>query len=285
LVLRLKITSVFTVGWKGRDMCIIKKGAVNRCGFCVVICMLALVLSVTSVSCRPGGDEGQFQWAVHDMERPRPAIVTPARQDGQPPANAVVLFDGTGLSRWVSAKDGGAAKWRVTNGYMEVVKKTGDIRTKRSFGSCRLHIEWATPAAVAGIGQQRGNSGVFLMDNYEVQVLDSYNNITYADGQAASLYGQYPPLVNASRGPGQWQSYDIIFHRPKFAKSGKVVRKGRITVLHNGVVVQDNVQILGPTKHKVRTKYVPHEDRLPIRLQDHGDPVRYRNIWLVELPE
>ncbi len=267
------------------EMCIIRKGAEGRCSPGVVICMLALVLSLTSVSCRLASDEGQFQWAVHDMERPQPAIVTPSRQDGQPPSHAAVLFDGTGLSHWVSAKDGGASKWRVANRYMEVVKKSGDIRTKRSFGNCRLHIEWATPAAVAGSGQHRGNSGVFLMDNYEVQVLDSYNDITYADGQAGSVYGQYPPLVNVCRGPGQWQSYDIIFHRPKFAKSGKVVRKGRITVLHNGVVVQDNVQILGPTKHKVRTKYVPHADRLPIRLQNHGDPVRYRNIWLVELPE
>jgi len=277
--------SVFTASWKGRDMGILKKVALNRCGKGLFICMLALVLSGTSVSCRPAGAEEQFRWAVHDMNRPQPAIVVPGQQCGQPPSNAVVLFDGTGLSSWVSAKDGSAAKWQVANGYMEVVKKTGDIRTKESFGSCQLHLEWATPAIVAGNSQQRGNSGVFIMDNYEVQVLDSYDNITYADGHAASLYGQYPPLVNASRGPGQWQSCDIIFHRPWFAKNGKVVRKGRITVLHNGVVVQDNVQILGPTKHKVRTKYVPHADRLPIRLQDHGNPVRYRNIWLAELPD
>lgn len=243
--------------------------------------VFGVVLCLCVFSC---GGTRQFQWAVHDMNRPHPRIVTPGQMCGQPPSNAVVLFDGSSLSKWACGEDGGPAKWRVENGYIEVVKETGNIRTKQGFGNCHLHIEWATPVKVTGSSQHRGNSGVFLMSKYEVQVLDSYNNKTYPDGQAASIYGQYPPLVNVSRAPGQWQSYDIIFRRPKFNKAGKVVEPARVTVLHNGVVVQENVEILGSTSHKTRAKYHRHEDKLPIVLQDHGDPVRYRNIWLVELP-
>lgn len=227
----------------------------------------------------------QFCWEVHDMNRPQPTIVTPGQEGGQPPSNAIVLFDGSDLSKWACGKDGGPAKWKVKNGYFEVVKKTGNIRTKQPFGDCHLHIEWATPEKVTGSSQHRGNSGVFLMSRYEVQVLDSYNNKTYADGQAAAIYGQYPPLVNVSRKPGQWQSYDIIFRRPIFNKAGKVVQPARVTVLHNGVVVQENMEILGSTSHKKRAKYHRHENKVPIVLQDHGDPVRYRNIWLVELSQ
>ena len=226
----------------------------------------------------------KYRWAVHDIRRPQPPVVTPSQQPGQPPSHAIVIFDGKDLSQWESAKDGGPAKWKVENGYMEVVKKTGDIVTKDSFGSCHLHIEWATPSQDTGGSQEGSNSGVYLMDNYEVQVLNSYKNKTYADGQAAAIYGQSPPMVNASRPPGQWQSYDIIFHRPIF-KGNKVARPATITVLHNGVLVQDNFQIEGATVWKKRAKYAPHADKLPVKLQDHGYPVRYRNIWLVELPE
>jgi hypothetical protein len=176
---------------------------------------------------------------------------------------------------------------RANRGYMEVVKKTGDIRTKKAFGNCQLHIEWATPGKVSTkeIGQKRGNSGVFFMGIYELQILDSYENETYADGQAASIYGQYPPLVNACREPGQWQSYDVSFLRPIFNKKGKCIRPARITVFHNGVVVQNNVEIKGSTAHKKKAKYSPHADKLPLGLQDHNNPMRFRNIWIRELPE
>jgi len=248
---------------------------------------ICVVLLSAQLGCTMSGsaEQDQYRWAVHDMNRPQPPIVAPARQSGQPPSNAIVLFDGKDLSQWVSGKGGGLAKWKVENGYMEVVKKSGSIRTKQAFGGCQLHVEWASPAKPSGSGQNRGNSGIYLMSRYEVQILDSYNNKTYPDGQAASLYGQYPPLVNACRKPGEWQSYDIIFHRPKFDKDGRVICPARLTMLHNGIVVQDNVKILGATAHKRRPRYHLHGDKLPITLQDHGDPVRYRNIWLVELPE
>jgi len=224
---------------------------------------------------------GLEKWAIHDMNRPLPPVVDPGPA-GPPvpaPSDAVVLFDGKDLSLWENAK-GGPAGWKVENGYMEVVAKTGSIRTKKGFGNCQLHIEWAAPALVSGEGQERGNSGVFLMDTYEVQVLDSFNNRTYADGQAAAIYGQYPPLVNASRGPGEWQTYDIIFHGPRFDADGKLVEPARMTVFHNGVLVHDNVELTGPTAHKARPPYRAHADKLPLSLQDHGNPVRYRNIWL-----
>jgi hypothetical protein len=225
---------------------------------------------------------------VHDKDRPQPRVILPgtaSTQDkaGQTPSDAIVLFHGDDLSHWESTK-GGPATWKVENGYMEIARKTGSIRTKRGFGDCQLHIEWAAPGVVKGKGQGRGNSGVYLMSKYEVQVLDSYDNTTYPDGQAASVYGQNPPMVNACRGPGRWQSYDIIFRRP-ILDGKKLVRPAIVTVLHNGVLVQDHWIIEGSTAHKARAKYSPHEDKLPITLQNHGDPVRYRNIWIRELPE
>jgi len=247
------------------------------------VCIM-LISAQSGCTANESAEKSHDIWAVHDMNRPQPPIVTPAEQPGQPPSNAVVLFDGKNLSQWLCQKDGGPAKWKVENGYMEVVGGTGNICTKQPFGNCQLHIEWAAPEQVKGSSQGRGNSGIFLMNNYEVQVLDSYENVTYPDGQAAALYGQYPPLFNACRKPGQWQSYDIIFHRPQFGKDGKVISPGRITILHNGVVVQDNVDIQGTTAHKKRAEYHQHPDKLPIALQDHGNPVRYRNIWLIELP-
>jgi hypothetical protein len=221
------------------------------------------------------------KWAVHDLNRPLPPVVDPGPAGPPVPASsdAVVLFDGKDLSQWQDAK-GGPAKWKVKSGYMEVVAKTGAIRTKQGFGDCQVHVEWAVPAVAVGESQERGNSGVFLMDIYEVQVLDCYDNKTYADGSAASLYGQYPPLVNACRKPGEWQTYDIIFHRPRFDAAGKAVSPARFTVVHNGVLVQDNVELTGPTAHKARPPYAAHGDKLPLSLQDHSNPVRFRNIWL-----
>ena len=246
--------------------------------------VLPCLLAAPVMKGNPSGETQNSElekWAIHDMNRPLPPVVNPGPA-GPPvpaPSDAVVLFDGKDLSLWENAK-GGPAGWKVENGYMEVVAKTGSIRTKKGFGNCQLHIEWAAPALVSGEGQERGNSGVFLMDTYEVQVLDSFNNRTYADGQAAAIYGQYPPLVNASRGPGEWQTYDIIFHGPRFDADGKLVEPARMTVFHNGVLVHDNVELTGPTAHKARPPYRAHADKLPLSLQDHGNPVRYRNIWL-----
>ncbi len=226
----------------------------------------------------------QDQWSIHDPERPLPPVVDPgpAGPPGPVPGDALVLFDGKDLSQWTDAK-GGEATWKVENGCLEVTAKTGSIRTAREFGDCQLHVEWMAPLPVAGTGQGRGNSGVFLMNFYEIQVLDSYDNATYADGMAAAIYGQYPPEVNASRPPGEWQSYDIVFHRPRFDPEGKVLAPARMTVFHNGILVHDNAELMGPTSHKVRLPYSAHADRLPISLQDHGNPVRYRNIWIRDL--
>ena len=228
------------------------------------------------------------RWLIHDVNRPAPPVITPGIAStpdaaGKAPSDAVVLFDGTDLSQWTDTK-GNPTKWIMGDGYMECVKGSGYIQSKRKFGSCQLHVEFATPAMVRGSSQERGNSGVFLM-NYEVQVLDSYDNKTYPDGQCAALYGRAVPLVNACRGPGEWQSYDIIFHRPIF-KGKKVVRKPTFTVFHNGVLVQDHVELTGGTGWKgphAISDFEPHEDKMPVMLQDHGNPVRYRNIWVREL--
>ncbi|MGB8495235.1 MAG: DUF1080 domain-containing protein [Candidatus Acidiferrum sp.] len=227
------------------------------------------------------------RWKIHDPHRPLPPVVDPGTAStpdvpGRAPSDAVVLFDGKDLSKW-SHKDGSAAKWKVANGYAEVVAKTGYIYTRQAFGDCQLHVEFAEPMPAKGADQERGNSGVFLMGLYEIQVLDSYENKTYADGQAAAVYGQYPPLVNAARPPGQWQSYDIVFHGPRFDASGKLLRPARVSVFHNGVLVQDNVEPSGPTEYGERPPYKPTPDKLPLALQDHGDPVRFRNIWIREL--
>jgi len=227
------------------------------------------------------------RWKQHDLSRPLPPIVEPGTvstpaQPGRPPSDAIVLFDGKDLSQW-SAMDGGPAPWVVRDGAMESVKGAGYLRTLRNFGDCQLHVEWAAPAKVEGEGQARGNSGVFLMTKYEVQVLDSYQNPTYADGCAASVYGQYPPLVNACRPPGQWQTYDIVFLRPRFDRQGRLVSPARLTVFHNGVLAQNQVELTGPTDWMNRPAYQAHPDKLPLALQDHGNPVRFRNLWVREL--
>jgi 3-keto-disaccharide hydrolase len=241
--------------------------------------LLSLPLLLIAVSDAPAQD-----WPIHSTERPQPRVVDPgpAQPPVKPPSDAVVLFDGRDLSRWRS-ENGGPARWKAENGYIEVGGRSGSLVSADSFGDVQLHIEWATPQQVRGEGQDRGNSGVFLMGRYEVQVLDSHGNTTYPDGQAAALYGQFPPLVNASRPPGEWQSYDIIFRAPRFDAAGKLTRAARITVLHNNVLVQDNVELMGPTAHRARPPYQAHAARLPISLQDHGSSVRYRNIWLRQL--
>ena len=228
-------------------------------------------------------------WPIHSLTRPQPPVVDPgsSHAPAPPPSDAVVLFDGKSLSAWraVDSVRDRPAGWKVENGYMEVAAGAGNITTRQGFGDVQLHIEWAAPAVVLGEGQERGNSGVFLMGRYELQVLDSYRNTTYPDGQAGAIYGQYPPLVNASRPPGDWQTYDIVFHRPRFGANGTLVQPARMTVMHNGVLVQDESVLTGPTGHHVRPPYALHPDRLPLELQDHGNPVRYRNIWVRELVE
>jgi len=232
---------------------------------------------------------------VHETDpekQPQPEVVEPKPYDAEAakaPEGAIVLFDGTEatMKNW-TATNGGPTKWKLVDGALESVKGAGYIQTKESFGSCRLHIEFATPSEVKGNGQGRGNSGVFLQGQYEVQVLDSYENTTYPDGQCGALYGRSKPLVNASRKPGEWQTYDITYHRPLFDADGNVTRKAKFHVIHNGHVIQDNVELSGGTgwrgPHSI-SEYQKHGDAGPIKIQDHGNPVRFRNIWLVPIED
>jgi hypothetical protein len=247
-------------------------------GPAAILLLLGLVIIVCSQTIP------KMTWAIHDPNRPLPPVVDPgpAGLPAPVPSDAVVLFDGKDLTSWTDAK-GNPAKWNVENGFLEVVAKTGSIQTKQGFGDCQLHVEWAAPLEVKGESQERGNSGVFLMNIYEVQVLDGYHNTTYADGTTAAIYGQYPPFVNACRKPGEWQTYDIVFHAPRFDQEKKLVRPATMTVFHNGILVHDNAVLTGPTAHMIRPPYLAHADKLPISLQDHGCPVRYRNIWIREL--
>jgi 3-keto-disaccharide hydrolase len=252
----------------------------------VVAAFAALLLAGSE---RLSGQTIDPRYPIHDRSRPLPPVVDPGTsstptQVGRPPSDAVVLFDGRDLSKW-RMQDGSPARWKLADGYFEVVPKTGQLYTREAFGDCQLHVEFAEPDPPRGEDQDRGNSGVFLHDLYEVQVLDSYRNQTYADGQAAAIYGQFPPLVNASRPPGEWQTYDIVFHGPRFDATGKLTRRARMTVLHNGVLVQDEVELSGPTAHKRRPPYVAGPEKRPLSLQDHDHPVRYRNIWIRELSD
>jgi hypothetical protein len=217
------------------------------------------------------------KWHVHDGNRPQPPIVTPGVAGG-PPSDGVVLFDARGdLSGWVGMDDQ-PAKWKVEGGIMEVVPGTGNIKTREPFGDCQLHLELAEPSVVKGESQGRGNSGVFMMALYEIQVLDCYQNPTYPDGTSTAIYGQFPPLVNACLPPGEWQTYDIIWETARFDGS-KLVKPAFVTVLHNGLVTHHRTELLGVTSHRVLTTYEPHDPVGPLMLQDHGDLVRFRNIW------
>ena len=214
---------------------------------------------------------------IHDTSRPLPAIVSPKSLESlsdssKPPQNAIVLFDGTNLDQW----QGGA--WQIADGSLETTK--GDLMTKQSFGDCQLHVEWCVPDA-----DSHGNSGIYLMNLYEIQIYNSYNNraAIYADGQAAAVYGQYPPLVNACREPGQWEVFDITFHGPHFDDAGQLTKPATVSLLHNGILVQDGVPLTGPTLHTQRPPYTKHAGRLPFHLQHHGDRLQFRNIWIVEL--
>jgi len=239
-----------------------------------------------------------------EVWEPKPKVVTPGELPGAPPSDAVVLFDGSDTDEWqkpqfngesLSArgvasglssyieKDSEAIEWKVKKGELEVKPRTGAIESKRKFGSCQLHIEWLSPVDQGKTGQGYSNSGIFFMSLYELQVLNSYKNETYSNGQAGSIYKQHPPLVNASKPPGEWQIYDIIFTAPTFDEIGNLVSPASVTAFHNGVLIQNNVTLKGPTVYIGPAHYSPHPEKLPLRLQDHGDKVRYRNIWIREL--
>lgn len=254
-------------------------------------CSLLLIASAVALTAQDhtlGYDNTPFlpggKWRVHDIDRPHPPVVTPGATNSAPPSDAIVLFDGKDLSKWVTFGHGQptAPKWKVQDGYAEVVDHTGSINTKEKFGDVQLHVEWASPAVVKETSQNRGNSGVIFMGRYEIQVLDSYKNPTYADGQAAAIYGQYPPLVNASKKPGEWQTYDIVFEAPRF-EGEKLVRPAYATVFQNGVLVQNHEQLFGDTPHAKLGTYKPHGPEESLQLQNHHSAVRYRNIWIRKL--
>jgi len=220
------------------------------------------------------------QWHVHDPNRAQPVIVTPGTTfsaQATPPSDAIVLFNGTDLSGWTDLK-GQPAPWEIVDGAM--VAKKSDIRTKQEFGDIQLHVEFCEPVPAVDSGQGRGNSGVFFMGKFELQVLDCYGSKTYPDGQTAALYGQHPPLVNACRPPGEWQTYDAVFTAPRFTDSGDLKSPAWITVFHNGVVVQNHQAYLGPTGHKIFPKYAPMPATGPLALQFHNNPTKFRNIWV-----
>lgn len=257
-------------------------------GYGAMRLFLTVVLAGGLAGAWVGDQTMSAHWKQHDMSRPKPPAVEPA---GAPPAapapvpkDALVLFDGSNLDAW-ETPEGGRPGWAVKDGHMEIVPGTGMIQTKAKFGDVQLHVEWAAPDPPHGVGQDRGNSGIFLMGQFELQVLDSYKSDTYADGVAGAIYGQYPPLFNAARPPGQWQVYDIAFHRPRFDAAGKLLEPARLTVFLNGILVQNNEAPWGGTSWLEPYPYDPSIDRGPIQLQDHSHPVRFRNIWVRDLPE
>jgi len=244
--------------------------------FSILLILLCFAVNITAQ---------QSRWKPEHTEywNNQPPVVTPG-EGAKPPSDAIVLFDGKDLSAW-QQPDGGEARWKVENGFFTVVGGTGTIQTKRVFGSCQLHIEWRSPAEVSPnkTGQGRGNSGIFLQSTYELQVLDGYNNPTYSNGGAGSIYKQTPPMVNACRKPGEWQVYDIIYTAPEFCGTkGEVISPARITVIHNGILIHNNTIIKGHTPYTGLPSYKPH-GRLPLSLQDHSDPVSFRNIWIRDL--
>lgn len=228
-------------------------------------------------------DQPQLPPEATEFYEPVPPKVTAEEAFIQPPSDAIVLFDGTDLSSWKSEKEGTEATWTVENGILTVNPGTGGIKTRENFGDMQLHIEWRSPSEIESQGQGRGNSGVYIMNKYEVQILDSYENETYTNGQAASVYKQSPPLVNATKPPGEWNSYDIIFTAPRFDENGMVKSRAKLTVLHNGVLVQNNYDLRGPTEYIGIPNYTEHEEKLPLHLQDHGNRVSFRNIWVRKL--
>ena len=229
----------------------------------------------------PGG-----KWRVHDPDRPYPEVVTPGAVPGAAPSDAIVLFDGTSLDAWQPQ----ATPWPIKDGVATSTPRAsgeGDngLTSKESFGDVQFHLEFRSPNPPKGTSQDRGNSGIYFMERYEIQILDAYDNATYADGTVGAIYAWKPPLVNPSRPPGEWQSYDIVFERPHFGPDGKLLRPAYVTALLNGVLVQNRQPFLGPTGWRAVAEYEPHGDAAPIHIQDHNSPVSFRNIWVRRLPE
>jgi Domain of Unknown Function (DUF1080) len=246
------------------------------------IILVSLFTAVISICQAQEIDRSKGDPKLSEYFTPEAPVVTPGKTAHDAPGDAIILFDGKDFSNWQGDKNQ-AIGWTLENGAMVVKGGTGGIKTKRGFGDCQMHIEFRTPAEVKGTGQGRGNSGIFLMGTYELQVLDNYNNKTYVNGQAGSMYKQLPPLVNACRPPGEWQTYDIIFTAPCFYDDGRLKSQARITVIHNGVLVQNNTTIWGSTEYIGSPVYKKHSDKEPIFLQDHGNPTAFRNIWIREL--
>ncbi|MFQ5791098.1 MAG: DUF1080 domain-containing protein [Acidobacteriota bacterium] len=239
-----------------------------------LFCLLLPILAAVSAATQSQGDP-----KATEIWEPVPKKVDPGTA-GTAPSDAIVLFDGSDLSEWLGRN--GEPQWEVKEGALTVVPGTGDLTTRRAFGDVQLHLEWRSPEVIAGEGQGRGNSGVFLMERYEVQILDSHQNRTYSNGQAGSVYKQFMPLVNATRPPGEWQSYDIVFAAPRFDSAGILERPATLTVLHNGVLIQNHVTLKGTTTYIGEPQYEAHPAKLPLKLQDHGNPVSFRNIWIRE---
>lgn len=244
--------------------------------YTLVITLLSMV-SITNMANAQNNSQEMTPEMTEEWKEVK--VVTPGPETA-PPSDAIILFEGSDLSKWKG--DNGEAEWKVEDGILTVVKGTGTITTKDAFGDMQLHIEWRAPEQIEGEGQGRGNSGIFLQNQYELQVLDSYENETYANGQAGSIYKQHAPLVNAMREPGEWQVYDVIYTAPRFKEDGTLFSPARVTVLHNGVLIQNNVTIQGKTEYIGLPKYEAH-GKAPISLQDHGNPVSFRNIWVREL--
>lgn len=247
---------------------------------CRVLCFCSFVVICSNVYSQA---EPQLPPEATEFYEPAPPKVAAGEATNTPPSDAIVLFDGENLSAWESENDNAAPTWNVENEILTVNPGTGGIKTKQSFGDMQLHIEWRSPSEIESEGQGRGNSGVYIMNKYEVQILDSYENDTYTNGQAASIYKQAPPLVNATNPPGEWNSYDIIFSAPRFDKNGMVKSPAKLTVLHNGILVQNNFILRGPTEYIGIPNFKEHEEKLPLHLQDHGNKVSFRNIWVREL--
>jgi hypothetical protein len=245
--------------------------------YLILLCLVAAMAATAQTTPREKLDP-----TVTEIWEPRPAKITPGTNAGEAPSDAIILFNGKDLAEWVAAADGSAPTWTLADGAITVKPGSGDIKTKRTFGDYQLHVEWRSPSVVKGEGQGRGNSGIFMQERYELQVLDSYESRTYSNGQAGSIYKQTMPQVNATRKPGEWQAYDIVFTAPRFSESGRMINPAYITVFHNGVIIQNHTQIYGGTEYKGLPVYVEH-GKGSLRLQDHGDLVSYRNIWIREL--
>lgn len=244
----------------------------------IFVCALFLICDHANAQ-----EEAKLPPEATEFYEPIPPVISSGKSTTKAPSDAIILFDGTDLSSWEGERGGSEATWIVENGILTVNPGTGGIRTKQSFGDIQIHLEWRSPSQVKGDGQERGNSGIYIMNKYEVQILDSYENKTYTNGQAASIYKQSPPLVNVTSPPGEWNIYNIIFTAPQFNEGGMLISPAEVTVIHNGVVVQNNFKIRGSTQYTGIPHYTAHEKELPIYLQDHGSPVSFRNIWVREL--